>query len=96
MDEAKRTYRNVKTDVKKTARGIDGTDRRTRSATPGTRSARTWATWATMSARLAASRRAPGTTQPRRPSGRCEAAIRRARCPPTAEWAYWLLNGRSK
>ena len=26
MDEAKRTYRNVKTDVKKTARGIDGTD----------------------------------------------------------------------
>ena len=26
MDQAKRTYRNVKTDVKKTARGIDGTD----------------------------------------------------------------------
>jgi hypothetical protein len=26
MDEAKRTYRDVKTDVKKTARGIDGTD----------------------------------------------------------------------
>ena len=26
MDEAKRTYRDVKTDVKKAARGIDGTD----------------------------------------------------------------------
>jgi hypothetical protein len=26
MDEAKRTYRTVKTDVKKTARGVDGTD----------------------------------------------------------------------
>ena len=26
MDEAKRTYRDVKTDIKKAARGIDGTD----------------------------------------------------------------------
>ena len=26
MDEAKRTYRDVKTDMKKAARGIDGTD----------------------------------------------------------------------
>jgi hypothetical protein len=26
MDEVKRTYRYVKTDVNKTARGIDGTD----------------------------------------------------------------------
>jgi hypothetical protein len=30
MDEAKRTYRNVKTDVKKTARGIDGPGRKRR------------------------------------------------------------------
>ena len=26
MDEAKRTYRDVKTDIKKAVRGIDGTD----------------------------------------------------------------------
>jgi hypothetical protein len=26
MDEIKRTYRNIKTDLKKSARGIDGTD----------------------------------------------------------------------
>jgi hypothetical protein len=26
MDQVKRTYRTVKTDLKKTARGIDGTD----------------------------------------------------------------------
>jgi predicted phage gp36 major capsid-like protein len=26
MDQVKRTYRNVKTDLKKTSRGIDGTD----------------------------------------------------------------------
>ena len=26
MDQVKRTYRSVKTDLKKTARGIDGTD----------------------------------------------------------------------
>ena len=26
MDQVKRTYRTVKTDVKKTARGVDGTD----------------------------------------------------------------------
>jgi hypothetical protein len=59
MDEVKRTYRTVKTDLRKTVRGVDGKDPKDCVGNAGDEIGQELETWATTSAKLVVSPRGP-------------------------------------